>query len=261
MNELVTIAMRLTRSVFQTQLYEPIAIGTRCLAQLLYQPLDQCPAMYPGCAFCLTGCVGHRTRHQTGFMCRGGRTGLQMASGMINAALCVVRRSGELDEEAAAWATAFPTHDKLTLRRVRMPTQPTNAHIEVSRDDPVIQAISVQYSEPVRNGRYRLTVRAKSGSLKVVAAWQALSCEACEADHIWFRVNRRHHFEENDLRIRHRLPRRTCCDRDPADRTAMGAGRVLLSVSRVDGCRSRLFNNRRPVRAPVAYYRSMSTSA
>jgi hypothetical protein len=77
-----------------------------------------------------------------------------------------------------------------------MSTQPTNAQIEVSRDDPVIQAISVQYSTPVDNRRYRLTVRAKSGSLKVVAAWQALSCEACQADHIRFRVDRRHSFEE-----------------------------------------------------------------
>jgi hypothetical protein len=77
-----------------------------------------------------------------------------------------------------------------------MSTQPTNVQIEVSRDDPVIQAISVQYNTPVHNERYQLTVRAKSGSLKVIAAWQTLGCEAYRADHIRFRVDRRHHFEE-----------------------------------------------------------------
>jgi hypothetical protein len=77
-----------------------------------------------------------------------------------------------------------------------MSAQPTNAHIEVPRDDPVVQQISAQYSAPVRDGRYRLTVRAKSGGLKVVATWQTLGCEARHADHIRFRVDRRHHFEE-----------------------------------------------------------------
>ncbi|CAG4909630.1 hypothetical protein [Paraburkholderia gardini] len=77
-----------------------------------------------------------------------------------------------------------------------MSTQPTSAQIEVSRDDPVIQAISVPYSTPVCNGRYRLTVRARAGGLKVVATWQTLGCEACHADHVRFRIDRRHHFEE-----------------------------------------------------------------
>jgi hypothetical protein len=56
--------------------------------------------------------------------------------------------------------------------------------------------MSDRYSAPVREGRYRLTVRATSGGLKVVAAWQALGCEARHADHVQFRVDHRHHFEE-----------------------------------------------------------------
>ncbi len=77
-----------------------------------------------------------------------------------------------------------------------MSAQPTNVQIEVPRDDPAVREMSTRYSGHVRAGRYQLTVRAKSGGLKVVAAWQTLGCDARHADHIRFRVDRRHHFEE-----------------------------------------------------------------
>jgi hypothetical protein len=89
----------------------------------------------------------------------------------------------------------LPSHEGLTPE-VRMSAQPTNPQIGVPHDDPAVPEMSTRYSGHVRVRRYQLTVRAKSGGLKVVATWQILGCEARHADHIRFRVDHRHHFEE-----------------------------------------------------------------
>ncbi|SFU25988.1 hypothetical protein SAMN05192563_104511 [Paraburkholderia aspalathi] len=72
--------------------------------------------------------------------------------------------------------------------------QSTDKQIEVSPDDPTMQVTSAR--TPVQCDRYRLTVRARAGNLRVVAAWQVLGCEAHHADHVRVRVDRRHGYEE-----------------------------------------------------------------
>ncbi|CAE6836985.1 hypothetical protein R75465_06530 [Paraburkholderia aspalathi] len=74
--------------------------------------------------------------------------------------------------------------------------QSTDEQIEVSPDDPFMLAMSAQDSTHVQSDHYRLTVRAKAGNLRVVAAWQVLGCEAQHADHVRVRVDRRHGYEE-----------------------------------------------------------------
>jgi hypothetical protein len=74
--------------------------------------------------------------------------------------------------------------------------QSTDEQIEVSPDDLIIQFVPARDSPPVQRDRYRLTVRAKAGNLRVVTAWQALGCEAHQADHVRVRVDRRHGYEE-----------------------------------------------------------------
>jgi hypothetical protein len=72
----------------------------------------------------------------------------------------------------------------------------TDAQIEVSRDDAAVQSLSARYSASGQTGRYRLTVRARTGDLRIVAAWQVLDHEARHADHVRIRIDHRHHFEE-----------------------------------------------------------------
>lgn len=74
--------------------------------------------------------------------------------------------------------------------------QSTDEQIEASPDDPSMQVMPARDSAPVQCDRYRLTVRAKAGNLRVVAAWQVLGCEARQADHVRIRVDRRHCYEE-----------------------------------------------------------------
>ncbi|RKE24343.1 hypothetical protein B0G76_8226 [Paraburkholderia sp. BL23I1N1] len=74
--------------------------------------------------------------------------------------------------------------------------QSTDGQIEVSPNDPIMQVMSDRDRAPVQCDRYRLTVRAKAGDLRVVAAWQVLGCEAHHADHVRVRVDRRHGYEE-----------------------------------------------------------------
>ncbi|HEX7913982.1 MAG TPA: hypothetical protein VF534_38715 [Paraburkholderia sp.] len=74
--------------------------------------------------------------------------------------------------------------------------QSTNEQIEVSPDDPTMQSMPDRASTPVQCDRHRLTVRAKAGNLRIVAAWQILGCEARQADHVRIRVDRRHCYEE-----------------------------------------------------------------
>lgn len=68
--------------------------------------------------------------------------------------------------------------------------------MEVSPDDPIMEAMSARRRTPVQCDRYRLTVRAKTGNLRVVAAWQVLGCDAHHADHVRVRVDHRHGYEE-----------------------------------------------------------------
>jgi hypothetical protein len=74
--------------------------------------------------------------------------------------------------------------------------QSTDEQIEVSPDDPILQVMPARDSTPFQRDRYRLTVPAKAGNLRVVAAWQVLGCEAHQADHVRIRVDRRHCYEE-----------------------------------------------------------------
>jgi hypothetical protein len=74
--------------------------------------------------------------------------------------------------------------------------QSTDEQIEAAPDDRAVQGITTRDSAPLQHDRYRLTVRAKAGNLRVVAAWQVLGCEAPQADHVRIRVDRRHSFEE-----------------------------------------------------------------
>jgi hypothetical protein len=74
--------------------------------------------------------------------------------------------------------------------------QSTDEQIAVPPDDPTMQVMPVGDSAPAQCDRYRLTVRAKAGNLRVVAAWQVLGCEAHHADHVRVRVDRRHGYEE-----------------------------------------------------------------
>jgi len=62
--------------------------------------------------------------------------------------------------------------------------------------DLIVQSMSARYSTSVQTSRYRLTVRAKTGDLRIVAVWKVLGCEARHADHVRIRIDRRHHFEE-----------------------------------------------------------------
>ncbi|WP_168794307.1 hypothetical protein [Paraburkholderia aromaticivorans] len=77
--------------------------------------------------------------------------------------------------------------------------QATDEQIEVSPDDPSMKGMTVGNSTPGQHDRYRLTVRAKAGNLRVVAAWQVLGCEAPQADHVRIRVDRRHCYEEMSI--------------------------------------------------------------
>ncbi|SOE63697.1 hypothetical protein SAMN05414139_02365 [Burkholderia sp. D7] len=72
----------------------------------------------------------------------------------------------------------------------------TDAQIEVAMGDSTVQSLSGQYSASRQTGRYRLTVRARTGDLRIVAAWQVLGHEARHADHVRIRIDHRHHFEE-----------------------------------------------------------------
>lgn len=74
--------------------------------------------------------------------------------------------------------------------------QSTDEQIEVAPDDPAVNGMTARDSTPVQHDRYRLTVRAKAGNLRVVAAWQVLGGEAPQADHVRIRVDRRHGYEE-----------------------------------------------------------------
>ncbi len=48
---------------------------------------------------------------------------------------------------------------------------------------------SIWPSRAIQCDPYRLTVRAKAGDLRVIAAWQILGCEAHQADHVRIRVD------------------------------------------------------------------------
>ena len=74
--------------------------------------------------------------------------------------------------------------------------QSTDEQIQVPPDHPALKGMTARDSTPVHHDRYRLTVRAKAGNLRVVAAWQVLGCEAPRADHVRIRVDRRHCYEE-----------------------------------------------------------------
>lgn len=72
----------------------------------------------------------------------------------------------------------------------------TDEQTEAPQDDPAAAGLTIGDSTPLQHDRYRLTVRAKAGNLRVVAAWQVLGCEAPQADHVRIRVDRRHCYEE-----------------------------------------------------------------
>jgi hypothetical protein len=72
--------------------------------------------------------------------------------------------------------------------------QSTDVQIDTPAADPATP--SAQGSTSVKHGRYRLTVRAETGNLRIVAIWQALGCKADRAEHVRTRVDRRHGFEE-----------------------------------------------------------------
>ncbi|MFM0226730.1 hypothetical protein [Paraburkholderia dipogonis] len=74
--------------------------------------------------------------------------------------------------------------------------QSTDEQIEAAPDGPAAKALTARDGTPLQHDRYRLTVRAKAGNLRVVAAWQVLGCEAPQADHVRIRVDRRHGYEE-----------------------------------------------------------------
>ncbi|REG58379.1 hypothetical protein B0G80_1030 [Paraburkholderia sp. BL6669N2] len=74
--------------------------------------------------------------------------------------------------------------------------QSTDEQGAVPPDDPAAKEMAVEDSTADQHDRYRLTVRAKAGHLRVVAAWQVLGCEAPQADHVRIRVDRRHCYEE-----------------------------------------------------------------
>ena len=74
--------------------------------------------------------------------------------------------------------------------------QSTDEQIAVPPDEPATKDMAVGNGTPGQHDRYRLTVRAKAGDLRVVAAWQVLGCEAPQADHVRIRVDRRHCYEE-----------------------------------------------------------------
>jgi hypothetical protein len=74
--------------------------------------------------------------------------------------------------------------------------QSIDEQIEAAPDDPSAQGTTAGDGTPVQHDRYRLTVRAKAGNLRVVAAWQILGCKAPLADHVRIRVDRRHGYEE-----------------------------------------------------------------
>ena len=57
--------------------------------------------------------------------------------------------------------------------------------------DPATQVTPARDSTLVQCDRYRLTVRAKAGKLRVVAAWQVLGFEASQANQVGIRVDRR----------------------------------------------------------------------
>ena len=115
------------------------------------------------------------------------------ATGWVRAA----RRTGERDERTAdRLRLVRPRVTETSPPEVKMCAASTDAQIEVPMDDPAVQSIPARYKAPVQAGRYRLTVRAGTGSLRIIAAWQALGCEACHASHVRIRIDRRHHFEE-----------------------------------------------------------------
>lgn len=74
--------------------------------------------------------------------------------------------------------------------------QPIDEQIEVPPDDPITQAMPELGHGPTQCDRYRLIVRAKAGNLRVVAAWQVLSCEARHTDHVRVRFDHRHGYKE-----------------------------------------------------------------
>ncbi|REE19280.1 hypothetical protein B0G71_2358 [Paraburkholderia sp. BL27I4N3] len=74
--------------------------------------------------------------------------------------------------------------------------QSTDEQVAVPPDDPAAKKMAAENSTADQRDRYRLTVRAKAGHLRVVAAWQVLGCEAPQADHVRIRVDRRHCYEE-----------------------------------------------------------------
>ncbi|MFP3566529.1 hypothetical protein [Paraburkholderia sp. SIMBA_030] len=79
-----------------------------------------------------------------------------------------------------------------------MGAEPTDAQIRMSPDDPVIQVMSARHGAR-ETAPYRLTVRAASHGLRIVAVWQALGRETRHADHVRVRIDRRHGFEEVTL--------------------------------------------------------------
>ena len=70
--------------------------------------------------------------------------------------------------------------------------RPTDEQIEVPPDDPTTQVTPARDSTPAQCDRSRLSVRAKAGNLRAVAARQVLGFEACQSNHVRIHVDRRH---------------------------------------------------------------------